>query len=481
MLRWTGLGVAGVASSALLAACGGEAPSPTTAPAAPAGQAAKPTTAAAPAGATTAPAAAPTTAAAAQPKPATSEPVEINWEFRGDDVSVQGGQKAVDEFFTPENPNITVKIQVAPDQQRDEKLVAAMVAGTAPDVFESWTDNVTQYADRGQVLNVEDLVKRDLTAEDIQDFYEWQWGDFILPSGIRFGLPKYVNVMTLWVNVDHFEQAGQELPTRDWTHEEYATAARSLAKVSGTAQDVYGAWIPMWSWDRYWYRIEMFGGQVVNPQDTTESLLHTEESLAALEWARELEWDSKAMAQPLSYGGHTQPAIPQWAAQKWSMQEDGFYPFRLARDIQQGFRWQYQHIPQGPNGRKVLGTTDGFVIWSKSEQPDAAWELLKFLSGPAYQEALVGWSGSLPVRHSFLDKWKQIVLTNFPELEEANVDVGPEAMTEGYPGNRILFKNDAQARQIIQPALEKLYVSGNTPVTYMEEISEQVTQQQRKG
>jgi hypothetical protein len=59
------------------------------------------------------------------------------------------------------------------------------------------------------------------------------------------------------------------------------------------------------------------------------------------------------------------------------------------------------------------------------------------------------------------------VIKNFPELEAANVDVGVEAMKEGYPGNRVLFKKDAEARQIIVPALERLFVSGNTPVTYM--------------
>jgi ABC-type glycerol-3-phosphate transport system substrate-binding protein len=163
------------------------------------------------------------------------------------------------------------------------------------------------------------------------------------------------------------------------------------------------------------------------------------------------------------------------------MQEDGFYPFRLAREIKKGFKWQYQHVPQGPKGRKVLGTTDGFVIWSKSKVQDGAWELSKFLSGKEYQEAQVTWSGLLPERFSVLDKWREIVLKTFPELEEANVDVGPEAMKEGYPGNRVLFKKDAQARQLLQPALEKVYVSGNTPVSYFKEIAEQVTKQQREG
>jgi hypothetical protein len=106
---------------------------------------------------------------------------------------------------------------------------------------------------------------------------------------------------------------------------------------------------------------------------------------------------------------------------------------------------------------------------------------MKFQGGKEYQEAQVAWSGLIPVRHSVLDKWKGIVIKAYPELETANVDVGVEAMREGYAGNRVLFKKDAEARQIIVPALEKLFVSGNTPVTYMKEISAQVTKKMRES
>lgn len=54
-------------------------------------------------------------------------------------------------------------------------------------------------------------------------------------------------------------------------------------------------------------------------------------------------------------------------------------------------------------------------------------------------------------------------------------------MKAGYPGNRVLFKKDAEARQLIVPALEKVFTSGNTPVSYFKEVAEQVTKGQRAG
>lgn len=329
LLQWSATGLVGVGGATLLAACGGAGSTPAAG-----GSSAQ-------------------NAASGAPK--SSAPAEIRWQFRGQDVDIKGGQGALDTFFKQTNPNIKVTIEAAPDDQRDEKLIAAMVAGTAPDVFESWTDNVTQYADRGQVLNIDSLVKRDLKEEDIKDFHAWQWRDFVLPSGIRFGLPKYVNVMTLWINADLFNKAGQALPTNDWTHKEYTEAARKLSKVTGSPTDVYGGRMPIWSWDRFWYQVEMYGGKVVNPNDTTECLLGSPEALAALEWARELIWDSKAFANPLALGTLTANPIPQYAAQRFAMAEDGFYPFRMMREINNAFKLQYAPVPKGPVSRKSSG------------------------------------------------------------------------------------------------------------------------------
>ena len=79
------------------------------------------------------------------------------------------------------------------------------MCGTAWDVFETWADIVEGFAERGGVLDLERYTKVDLKPEDIKDFYPWQWNAFRLYN-IRWGMPKYVNVMTLWINKDTFER-----------------------------------------------------------------------------------------------------------------------------------------------------------------------------------------------------------------------------------------------------------------------------------
>ncbi|HEY3109886.1 MAG TPA: extracellular solute-binding protein [Chloroflexota bacterium] len=470
-----------MAVGALAVACGGSPAAPTAAPSKPA-EAPKPTEAAKPAAAAEAPkpteAAKPAAPAAAAPA-ASGAKVQVRWQNRSNDAAIKAANDYIAQTFAKEKPNIEITVEPAPDN-RDEKLIAAMVGGNAPDVFESWTDNVTQYADRGQVLDVEPYVKRDYKDTDLKDFFEWQWRDFVLPSGIRFGVPKYVNVMLTWVNKDAFDKAGLKLPDdKSWTHDDYAQIANKLVKKNGDAVDQWGLYYPIWSWDRFWYKLEAFGGEIVNPKDVTQAVFDGEKSLAAFEWVRKLLWDDKAMAQRLllAPAGQSFNAQALFAAGKFAMVEDGFYPFSMADNIQKKVNWTYMHTPQGPSGKKrVLGTTDGFIQWKNSKVLDQGWEVMKFLAGPGYQEnVLVKASGSLPIRYSVLDKWKKICIDKYPELEAANLDIGKSIMEMGYAGNRVLFKKDAEARKIMVPALEKVYVAGGTPVTYLKDVAKEVT------
>ncbi|MGI8478140.1 MAG: extracellular solute-binding protein [Thermomicrobiales bacterium] len=357
-----------------------------------------------------------------------------------------------------------------------------MVAGNAPDVIDTWRDDVVKYADRNQILDVDAFVKRDMSAAEVADFHQWQWNDFVLPSGIRFGLPKYVNLMVLWYNKDLLAEAGVAPPDDTWDHTTYAEAAIKLTKKSGDKVDRFGLFYPAYSLDRFSYKLEAFGGRTVDPDDNTKPAFDDAGSQAAEEWIRKLIWDDRAAADrdTIFPGGDGLAAtLDAFAAGRVAMVEDGFYPFSIAEAIGDKFKVGFAAVPKGPVKRRVLGTADGFAIWKGSKSPDAAWELLKFLAGPEYQTQLVGLAGYLPNRVSVLSQWKQIVTAKYPNLADSGLDVGPKAMQEGYPGNRPLFKKDAEAQQIIGPALQKVYVSGGTGVDYFKQVAQDVAKSQQ--
>jgi multiple sugar transport system substrate-binding protein len=415
---------------------------------------------------------------AARPAQA-SGPAELRWEFRGDEVEFQRATANIEKFME-KNPNIKVKIERAPDEQRDEKLVTAMIGGTAPDIFEAWGDIVYKFADKDQILDLNPYVS-DLSADDLKDFYKWQWDGFAEFNNIRFGMPKYVNIMGLWYNKDMFDAAKVPYPDKSWNHDDYANAMKQLTidKDNDGLPEVWGGWIPAWSWDRFWYRLPMWGGDVRDANDPSKCTLDDPKSQEALEWTRKLMWDDKVLAQPLALGAKNwSDAV--FYPQKAAMCEDGTYPQAVARNVAGNFKWGYQHIPAGPAGiRKSLGTTDGFCVWKNTKHPDAAWELVKFLSGPVYQEDQVKATGLLPVRFSVLEKWEQINIDQAPELADVNLHWAVEALQEGYPSSRRVFKNQNAAAEIINPALEKVYSIGDTPVSYLADIAAEVNKSQQ--
>jgi len=411
---------------------------------------------------------------------------EVRWQAQLSPAELQATQKTLTQTFVPAHPNIKVTIEPSPDN-RDEKLIAEMVAGTAPDIFETWSDNVQQFAEKGQVLDVQPLV--DKSKVDTSDFYAWQWRDFSIPikggpklggSMIRFGMPRYVNVMVLWVNKDMFKAKGMDLPTLDWNQDDYANAIRKLVQMDGNKIKVGGAWIPMDSWDRYWYHLQMWGGYSADPNDPTKCDMGQKPAQDALEWARKLAWDDKALL--VSVSGMPQVQGNRFFAGQYAISEDGFYPFENSlANATAKIDWQFAHVPKGPVQRKVLGTTDGYAIWKQTPHSDEAWTLMQYLSGEDYQLTRVETTGRIPVRTSVLAKWKDICIKQHPDLEQVNLDIALQAMQMGYPGNRNWYKNNTAAQELIVPALQKVFDVGQTPVTYFQQVADQVSQGQKNS
>ena len=124
------------ATGAALAACGAT-PAPTS-------------TSAPPAEATSAPAAEPTATAA--PAATAGEKVAIRWQ---DFPDFEPFWPRIQEALAQALPNISVEFQPMNYDAWGEKLLAAMTAGVAPDVFCSWEPESGKFAEKRTVLDLE--------------------------------------------------------------------------------------------------------------------------------------------------------------------------------------------------------------------------------------------------------------------------------------------------------------------------------------
>lgn len=410
--------------------------------------------------------------------PAPKEAVTVRFMSRAGAVNIPTYEKVIKERFETANPNIKVTVEPAPDGWT-EKLLAQMVAGTAVDLFQAWGNIFYNWTERDLLLDCQPLVERDMSKAEIEDFNDFQW-EGLMMKGVRVGMPKYINLMTITINKGMFEKYDVEPPPADgdYDHDDYTNIMKSLTESARSKgdEDVWAGWLPMWSWDRFWNHIHMFDGKLVDEKYGKKCLLGEEEAQAALKWAYDMEWTWNYHAQPAQVEG-------QWFRNAMNpgfimSAESGTYPINSDRDFQEaGIKWDLRHVPKGPTGRRsVLGTTDAWSITKQTKNPDESWALLHFLSGPIFQlEAVVKQEGIIPVLKSLTTDFIRIVREVQPTLNDVRLETISEILDWGYAEDGPWFCDTVAATEIIKPALEKVFTVGDAGPEYFIEVAKEVT------
>jgi multiple sugar transport system substrate-binding protein len=385
---------------------------------------------------------------------------------------------AVMGLFESQLPNIQVQFEPLSEGFED-KTLTMMVAGTAPDLMTGWGAVFRKWAEKGQLLDLQPLVDETYSEEELKDFHAWQWAGMVAPdTRIRFAMPYYVNVIMLLYNKDAFDEAGVPHPTADMDHTDYAEMLRKVTKTEGDRVVQWGGFVQAWSYDRFQFHVQAYGGHVVNPEDWTECMLDRPEAQEALEWMRARLWDDNSVAQPLQVEQQGEAEI--WSTGLVATSEGGMGNVSYYADAAQ-FNWALTHIPKGPARRATLGTNDGWAIYKGTKHVNEAWEFMQLLTGSDFQKLIMKSWGGIPNRLSLIESWKSTITESFPVLANANLDAVLEALDEGYPMMMEEFKKQAESGTLINAALEKVFVVGDTPVSYFKEVAQQVTQLNREA
>ena len=218
--------------------------------------------------------------------------------------------------------------------------------------------------------------------------------------------------------------------------------------------------------------INGWGGHMVDPEDSTRCMMGEPEASAAMEWIRARMWDDKVMATFLDVQNlGTQKAFIDG---KITMVEDGSWALK---DIlaEANFQVGVAPFPAGPVRRVTLATTDGYGIYSETKHPDAAWELVKFLTGRDYGRALARANFLQPAKASLVDEWVGFIREEFPEKAKG---IEIEAFTDGhinkYSVTAEIFANQQDAQTITYDAWEQIFTFGTAPVDLMESVCTQI-------
>jgi multiple sugar transport system substrate-binding protein len=381
-------------------------------------------------------------------------------------------QQALEEFHAS-HPNIRVYYVPDPENATYEaKVLADMQAGTMADVFQGCCTHFPIWAQKGYTLDLRPYVAADLDKETIADWDPAQYQAFFTRDGRQFGLPKYHGALALYYNKDIFRQAKVGFPNQNWNHTDYLSAMKQLASpMVGRPRERWGSMLEV-IWDRVQVHVNAFGGHYVDPKDPRHSLMGEAAALAAFQWLRDCIWEYHVM--PTSAEVQTMGTREAFVAGKVAMVEDGSWALKDVLS-EAPFEVGIAPFPTGPMRRATLATTDGFGIYSGTKHPDAAWELIKFLTGKSYGRAMAKAAFLQPARASLVDEWVSFVRAEFPE-KARDVDIAAFAHghINGYSVTTEVFENMAAATQLVDTAWERIFTFGDLPVDHMIDVSRQV-------
>jgi multiple sugar transport system substrate-binding protein len=372
--------------------------------------------------------------------------------------------------FNNAHPNI--RVFYTPDPENlEEKMLADMAAGTAPDIITGCCEFFQSWADAGYLLDLRPYVEADLDQETIDDWNPAQYGALITRAGIQYALPKYHGALALFYNKDLFDASQVEYPTENWTYDDYLEAMRRLTIQEGGVTRQWGSMFDV-TWDRIQIHVNGFGGHFVNQEDPRRCDMASPASLEALEWLRARMWDDRVM--PTFLDVQNMETREAFIAQKIAMVEDGSWALK---DILENasFRVGVAPFPAGPKRRATLGTTDGYGIFADTKHPDEAWEFLKFLVSKDYGRAMAQAHFLQPARTSLIPEWVEYIQTEYPEKsKEVDIAAFAHGQIHGYSVTAESFPNMVGVVKVAQDAWDGIYTLGNTPVSEMKEVCQRI-------
>lgn len=295
--------------------------------------------------------------------------------------------------FETAHPNIKVNWSPIPGDY-PTKMRANVASNTVPDVFYLQPAMSSEYISSGKLLDLSPYMARDNVKAS--DYYTALINPFTCSNGTVFGLPKDWNSLGVFYNKQMFQAAGLSAPSAGWTWSDMQNDAQKLTKNPGSPNSVYG--IVLSADLSRWGAFLLQAGGTVLSKDGTQATFNNPAGLKAMQFYDSF-FQNKTGAMPTTVGA------------PWN--GDAFGKARAAMVIEGGWLIPYMSstypnvqygiapLPVGPDGKQAnLSFTNAWSAYSGTKHPEAAWELIKYMTGATVQESQLNAGFALPTLKS---------------------------------------------------------------------------------
>jgi ABC-type glycerol-3-phosphate transport system substrate-binding protein len=317
----------------------------------------------------------------------------------------------------------------------------AIIAGTAPDVFPDCCAYAS-YVDGGLLYPLDAYLKRDNVDLGVFSPRMVQW--LRLPFG-TFALSRASDAGAYAINLQVLDAAGIPHPTTDWSYSEFADLAAAVTQTSNDGKQKRWGFACINGGPAV--LTEFFGGFGAHAVDAERSgqTWSTPAGVAAGEF-----WFDRFQYPGIGTSGF----FTDGTAVIQNLDMNSLLHLYLGWRTAGISRWSLYPPPIYPQGRSTFLAGNFWGMSGTTRQPDAAWELMKWLAiEPAWQRFLTRTFLWPPAVNSLLADWVATVESVVPDLKGRGLSAFTAAAEHGWAHLRVVDDNtviydSAQANQI---------------------------------
>ena len=376
--------------------------------------------------------------------------------------------------FMAANPNIMVEISQTGWGDYWSNIQTGMVAGTAPDVFTNHLAKYPEFASKNQLVDIQPYVEADGldTGVYIGELAEL-WGR----EGKRFGLPKDWDTVAVVYNKAMLDAAGitvDELNEATWNPTDGGTYEEIIAKltIDANGNDGLSADFDKENVAQYGLVTDYNGGGPYGQTQWSHYAVSNGFKFIDDLYATSYHYDDPKLIETIDWyaglsleKGYAVPyeavaSLGQSAAfssGQAALTTDGSWMIGFYADSSD-FEIGFARLPIGPEGRKSMFNGLADSIWTGTEHPDEAWQLVKYLASADCANVVGDFGVVFPAQPEAVEK----ALAAF---EGKGLDVAAFTEQALEPDGTFLFPvtdNAAEITEIMNEVMDSIFLGQST-------------------
>ncbi len=280
------------------------------------------------------------------------------------------------------HPNIKVVFEHTPYTGYDSKILTRIAGGAAPDIITTEVDYFVTFASKNVLEDLTPYFKNDPTGFTKEEFFDSIVDRFTYQDQL-LALPRDVAPFAcVFYNKKLFDEAKIPYPTEDWTFDDLLRISRELTKKDETGRVTqYGFYT--WAWKNFIYG---FGGALVDDvKHPTKTMLTDPKSIEGMQFYSDMINVYGVMPTPVALTNLGMGIDRLFAKGQLAMFGSGIWETPGLRNYD--FDWDVVMFPKSKDGKHAFGTGgSGYAMLKSSKNKQAAWEVLKALTGVVGQE-----------------------------------------------------------------------------------------------